>query len=45
MKITLKAVWLALKAGDFISAIKLLNFRKNSEFVGMLNELEDNGKL
>ena len=33
MKITLKALWLTLKEGDFKSFYKLLNFRKNQQFI------------
>lgn len=33
LKITIKAIWLAIKDLDFISVLKLLNFRKNSEFI------------
>ncbi len=36
-KITLKAIWLALKDWDFKSAFKLLNFKKNREFISKLN--------
>lgn len=42
---TLKAIWLAVKEGDFISAIKLLNIQKNEQFFAMLDELKEHKKL
>lgn len=39
MTTTLKAIWLALKEGDIKSAFKLLNIRKNKQFLEAIDIL------
>ena len=44
MKTSIKAILLALNCFDFKSAWKLLNFRKNNEFIACLNLLAKDNK-
>lgn len=44
-KIILKAIWLAFKEADYMSTWKLLNFKKNIEFIQMLDLLKEEKKL
>ncbi len=41
IKITIKAIYLALKEGEFMSAIKLLNINKNADFIDLMDGIED----
>lgn len=41
MKTTLKAIWFALLDGDIKSVWKLLNVRKNNEFIACLDLLKN----